>query len=365
MLLGSLADEPPAVQERMLATVLQSRASLIITSSTLLLICLTAALASGTRWAWFWAGISSAIIAWRLIYPVVAAHQPVARRRAGIMIASALLFALFGVGSALAIASQDLALATMSVSAVLGIVAGLASRWAALPRVAIATMVLASLPPIAALALLGGPHLVASVATALVVASIAAFTVQNHRNLLHAISADERSAHLARTDALTGLYNRAELTRRLEAACAALAAGSPAHRRFAVLYMDLDGFKAVNDSLGHAAGDALLRAVADALREVVDPRQTIARIGGDEFVVLLEEADEAQSRAIADRLIARISREHPVADGRTARVGCSVGVSLAPQQGGDPDLLMARADAALYRVKNQGKGQSGLWRALA
>ena len=64
-------------------------------------------------------------------------------------------------------------------------------------------------------------------------------------------------------------------------------------------------------------------------------------------------------------LVVRISRYHPVAEGRTARVGCSVGVSLAPQQGRDPDLLMARADAALYTVKNQGKGQSGLWRALA
>ncbi|MGC4028010.1 MAG: GGDEF domain-containing protein [Steroidobacteraceae bacterium] len=366
MLLGPLAHEPAVVRERMLATVLQSRTSLIITSSSLLLITLTAALVSGARWTWAWALCSSVIVLWRLLYPVLATRHGATTRLVNIMVASALLFVIFGVGCALAIRSRNLALVTMSLSATIGIAAGLSSRWAAVPRAAISTMTLISLPPVAALVTLGGAHLVAAFATALVITSISAFTLQNHRNLLAGISAEEHSAQLARTDALTGLHNRAELTRRLESACAALTA-APASRlqRFALLYLDLDGFKSVNDGFGHAAGDSLLRSVADGLREVVGPDHTIARIGGDEFVVLLREVGEADARTMADRIIDRITRDHVLAEeGHRVRVGCSVGMSLAPLQGREPALLMARADAALYAVKNQGKGQSGLWRSL-
>ena len=90
----------------------------------------------------------------------------------------------------------------------------------------------------------------------------------------------------------------------------------------------------------------------------------VARIGGDEFVVLLRDADGLTARAVADEIIAAISREHRITDGRALRVGCSVGISLAPLQGREPETLLARADAALYEVKSQGKGRTGLWRTL-
>lgn len=367
LLLGPLVHESATVRERLLSTVLQSRGSLIITSSSLLLISLTTAAVSGTSWAWMWALCSCVIVLWRLTYPVLARHHSLPARRANIMLASALLFVLFGVGCAMSIRSQDLTLVTMSLSATIGITAGLASRWAALPRAAMVTMALVALPPVTALATLGGAHVVAAMAMIMVIVSIGAFTMQNHRNLLSAIRTDERSAYLARTDALTGLDNRAELTRRLETSCADLAAGSAARlQRLALLYLDLDGFKAVNDRYGHATGDALLRRVAECLRSIVSAEHVVARIGGDEFIVLLEDAGEHEARSIADRIIASISCDHVLAGaGHSVRVGCSVGMSLAPQQGHEPELLMARADAALYAVKNQGKGQSGLWRSLA
>jgi diguanylate cyclase (GGDEF)-like protein len=91
----------------------------------------------------------------------------------------------------------------------------------------------------------------------------------------------------------------------------------------------------------------------------------VSRIGGDEFVVLLPDADELAARAVAQDVIEAISREHSLPDGRRARVGCSIGLSLAPAQGREPEVLLARADAALYEVKNQGKGQTGVWRTLS
>ncbi len=106
-----------------------------------------------------------------------------------------------------------------------------------------------------------------------------------------------------------------------------------------VLYVDLDGFKLVNDNHGHAAGDEILQRVAACLREVVGPEEVVARIGGDEFVVLLADADALTARVVADEIIAAISREHRIFDGRVLRVGCSVGISMAPDQGREPEVL--------------------------
>jgi diguanylate cyclase (GGDEF)-like protein len=253
----------------------------------------------------------------------------------------------------------------MSVAAVMGMVAGLATRWAAVPRAAVFTMAMTALPPVVTLAVQGGPSVLAALCVASVVTSVAAYTVQNHENLLAAVVGEEVSVRLARTDHLTGLPNRIELDVRLKAACMALPPTNvPRAVGFALLYLDLDGFKSINDAHGHATGDEFLRRVAGCLRATIGPDAFVARIGGDEFVVLLPDADELGARAVAQDVIDAISREHSLPDGRRARVGCSVGLSLAPAQGREPEVLLARADAALYEVKNQGKGQTGVWRTL-
>jgi diguanylate cyclase (GGDEF)-like protein len=131
-----------------------------------------------------------------------------------------------------------------------------------------------------------------------------------------------------------------------------------------VLYIDLDGFKAINDTYGHAAGDEVLQRVADGLRQSTGPEELVARIGGDEFVVLLRDCDALTARAVADEIITTISREHRISDGRILHVGCSIGMCIAPLQGREPEVLLARADAALYEVKNRGKGHAGVWRAI-
>ncbi len=164
-----------------------------------------------------------------------------------------------------------------------------------------------------------------------------------------------RSAALARLEPLTGLCNRAELHERLGAALTeAERAGAP----LAVLLLDLDRFKAVNDTLGHPAGDALLRKVAERLRNAARQEDVIARLGGDEFAILQigrAGADALRAaEALAARLVELVGRTY-VLDGQMLNVGASVGIALYPADGRGADDLMKHADLALYRAKADGR----------
>ena len=172
--------------------------------------------------------------------------------------------------------------------------------------------------------------------------------------------AAERIYRLAHHDPLTGLANRALLHDQLAGAVARARRGDGS---FAVLCFDLDGFKAVNDLNGHAAGDALLREVAARLTCGVRETDTVARLGGDEFVVL--QADPAQptaARALADRLVAALAEPYELGAGVWASVTASVGVALFPADGDGPDSLLHNADTALYRAKWAGKNRSAFFR---
>ncbi|CAA9480383.1 MAG: diguanylate cyclase/phosphodiesterase (GGDEF & EAL domains) with PAS/PAC sensor(s) [uncultured Solirubrobacteraceae bacterium] len=168
----------------------------------------------------------------------------------------------------------------------------------------------------------------------------------------------ERSllAHQATHDALTGLPNRALLFAHMDRAYAH-AARDP-QRRAAVLFIDLDGFKPINDSHGHQVGDLVLTAVADRLRSVVRPSDTVARIGGDEFAILCDPLTVSRrADVIAERV--RVALEQPIAidDELTVRVGASVGVAERVIEAGDPKRLLAEADAAMYAAKVQRHGR--------
>jgi diguanylate cyclase (GGDEF)-like protein len=171
---------------------------------------------------------------------------------------------------------------------------------------------------------------------------------------------EARLLHQTLHDALTGLPNRRRLAEALDEALARLPHGGPP---VALLCFDLDGFKAVNDALGHEAGDGLLATVADRLRMGVRDGDTPARLGGDEFAVLLAGADAATADAVAARLVAALAV--PVRLGTaTAAVTTSAGVALAiPGETGDD--LLRRADAALYAAKRAGKNRRILASAWA
>jgi diguanylate cyclase (GGDEF)-like protein len=157
-------------------------------------------------------------------------------------------------------------------------------------------------------------------------------------------------------DPLTGLADRRQfrdrLAEALSEALAEQAADGPA-----VLLIDLDRFKAVNDALGHPAGDALLQSAGRRLRSALRPGDIAARLGGDEFAVLLGRPTQRdQVGAVAARLVELLARPY-VVRGQVAMVGASIGAALAPEDGGDPDTLMSRADLALYQSKGQGRGR--------
>ena len=168
------------------------------------------------------------------------------------------------------------------------------------------------------------------------------------------IAAQQQLHALAHTDSLTGLANRHTLR---EALSATLHQGRPA----ALLSLDLDHFKSINDTLGHSAGDQLLQAVARRLRDATRPGDLVARLGGDEFSVLLRSAVQpAEVDALAGRLIESLSRPVPL-QGRHVQVGASVGVALWEGSAAGVDEILVRADLALYAAKDGGRGRHAVY----
>jgi diguanylate cyclase (GGDEF)-like protein len=158
--------------------------------------------------------------------------------------------------------------------------------------------------------------------------------------------------HSAQHDFLTGLPNRMLLNDRVDQAITL----APRHKnKVAVLFVDLDGFKHINDSLGHAIGDKLLQSVAGRLVECVRSSDTVSRQGGDEFVILLSEVERSEDAAIsAKRLLEVVAQTHPV-DQHDLHVTASVGVSVYPDDGMDAATLIKNADTALYQAKANGR----------
>jgi diguanylate cyclase (GGDEF)-like protein/PAS domain S-box-containing protein len=179
-------------------------------------------------------------------------------------------------------------------------------------------------------------------------------TVYAIRDLSDRRDAELRIRFLADHDTLTGLPNRAAFRRELDQRCAALADGSS----FALVCIDLDRFKEANDVFGHRAGDEVLVEVAERLRALLPPGAMAARLGGDEFVAIVRDLPVPHGvGAFAEGVVEALSRPF-LHDDQRITIGGSVGVAVAPADGETPDLLLARADMALYRAKNQGRGQS-------
>jgi diguanylate cyclase (GGDEF)-like protein len=172
------------------------------------------------------------------------------------------------------------------------------------------------------------------------------------RDVTEARRSHDRIAQLARFDPLTGLANRALFREALEDA---LARAVRTGKSCALLFIDLDRFKAVNDTLGHSAGDRLLRDTAGRLRDVVAGGATIARLGGDEFAIMLPEASARRVDHVATAIVAALALPFDI-DGHAALISASVGYALGPVDGASVDRLLKSADLALYEVKSNGRG---------
>jgi diguanylate cyclase (GGDEF)-like protein len=172
------------------------------------------------------------------------------------------------------------------------------------------------------------------------------------RNVEEQVAHAERVEYLAYHDALTGLPNRSLFSKVL-AQC--IAEAQRYDRRLAVLFLDLDRFKHINDTLGHEAGDQLLQTVAERLRSALRESDTVARLGGDEFVVLLPSMDDEKFiAAVAQKILSAVARPFMLA-GQEFRVTASVGISTFPRDGLDEQTLKKNADIAMYQAKAEGK----------
>lgn len=202
-------------------------------------------------------------------------------------------------------------------------------------------------------------NIIGGVAAVLALLYGALFVIVRHADDLIKRHEDERQRteelirHLANHDTLTGLPNRRLLDDRISQA---LIQTRRRGKRVALMLIDLDGFKIINDTHGHRAGDTVLQTVAKRLSDCVRDADTVARQGGDEFVILLNDlAQSADSIKIADKILREIPQPISI-DGREVAVGVSIGISVYPDDAGEGETLLKLADTAMYRVKQAGKG---------
>jgi len=248
----------------------------------------------------------------------------------------------------------------LTVTNAVGYGLAVAARNAGRPVIAIGQLLLSLVPIIVGLFLEGSVgSIVLGANLALLIPAMASITLDVFKVLRNSIAGAETSARLAekmqilaRSDVVTGLLNRAGLNHHLVERLARL---NP-DKKLALFWMDLDKFKEVNDALGHQVGDRLLAEVASRLRNVTPADATVARFGGDEFIVACETDDRRSVTALAQDMMDEISRPIRLDDDRL-EIAASMGIALLPDDGEDLDTLMQGADLALYRSKVNGRKQ--------
>jgi diguanylate cyclase (GGDEF)-like protein len=272
------------------------------------------------------------------------------------MVATELVgFALVSVGIGASFTINEPGLSVLLAIVATGIVGYVTARLAAFPRMAGGVLAFVALTLGAGLASSSIQHVwMLAALTPGIAFGFQLLTLNNHRILVGSLRAQQENRRLSLHDPLTGLANRLHLYESLARLTRPAASRDP--RRLAVLCLDLDGFKRVNDEHGHPSGDVLLRTVAERLRACAGPSDVVARLGGDEFVIVSPETGRTDALALGARIIDAIAAPYRLGD-ETAAVGASIGISLAPDHAADPQDLLDQADRALYAVKRSGKGR--------
>lgn len=260
-----------------------------------------------------------------------------------------------GYGVVASMASGDWLIASAACLSGAAMVGGICVRNFGAPRLATA-MIMISIGPSMFGAVLANEPLfyIVLIQAPMYFFAMAAASFRLKTMLVTSMMAERENDHRARHDPLTGLSNRRGLVNAVEGR---IQAAQPGDGAVALLFLDLDGFKIVNDTHGHAAGDQLLRMAADRLKRVLRDSDVAARIGGDEFVVVAERLDADRALELGEALIGAIASSYDFGNGTTAEIGVSVGIAMAPEHGTEFSDLMAVADAALYEAKSAGKSR--------
>jgi diguanylate cyclase (GGDEF)-like protein len=306
----------------------------------------------------FWAALEIGLAALRLPLLVKGSRAAKSGNRAHIdlyILAAVCWASSVGYGCFITVLSGDWLAATLVVLSAAAMTGGVAFRNFSAPRL-VMVMILLSLGPCAIAGIISGELIM--FATALQIPMyIYAMTHAAYRlnaMLVQTMRSERENGRRARQDMLTGLLNRAGLEE-------VVARRADAKERGATLfYIDLDGFKTINDTLGHAAGDQLLVEVSKLMRQMTPAMDVIARIGGDEFIIFSDEMDPATARQTAQRFIDTLSGTSFLLSGTAVTVGASVGISLTSDAQSDLSTLMLEADKALYDAKLKGRSRAVL-----
>ena len=258
-------------------------------------------------------------------------------------------------------AAGDLVLSVLSAMLVMALIGPICARNYSAPRFAFALVLFCDLPFVAGALASREPWLIVVVPMTPAFLLGAMQIIRNfHSSMLLTLEMRAQALHLAQHDTLTGILNRQGMDE-------ALSQFTPSEdREMALICIDLDGFKQVNDKYGHGAGDVLLIQVAQRLKQQLRPGDLFARMGGDEFMIVVRGLEPDSVGPLADRLIASVSRHaFNLEDGAVVRVGASIGFACLPEDAANTVELRLRADQALYAAKHAGKGVGRRYGTLA
>ncbi|MEX3636326.1 putative bifunctional diguanylate cyclase/phosphodiesterase [Paraburkholderia sp. BR14320] len=278
------------------------------------------------------------------------------------LFASLLWSALFGFGTFLCNISGSPTLFLLGNVCAVGVIGGLAGRNASTPRLALLQIVfILSFLSIGAAMSPGNGKLVLLFQAPFCAAGFFTVALRSNRDTVALLLARENSHRLARQDSLTGLPNRARISELLLERTGESSTGQGG--AFAVLLIDLDGFKAINDSLGHAAGDQILQETSTRLRDLLPSGDQVGRLAGDEFVAISDDTGQLRDvRVLADRIVRTLARPFVLSEA-LVHIGASVGIALYPEHAKTGPQLLICADRALYGVKRSGKSAFAIFDA--
>jgi len=340
-------DVPDSVRARLLTNVYGSLAIYIGAVVNTILVAVILAVRIDSPVLYVWAAFESCLAVVR--FQVMLSCRRAARQDRPAPIDLFILLSLLwgsgiGFGTFVAIMSGDWLAAMIATVSSAALIGGLSFRYFAAPRLACVMLIVATLPGALACALSGEPILlVAALQMPLYVMVMTRAAWWMNRTMVTSLCAEHDNAHRAQHDALTGLKNRSGL--------ADAFAAIPVGERLGCVFLDLDGFKRINDTMGHAAGDELLAMVADRLRGTMQDGDIVARIGGDEFPLVAAMDSATHARLRGEAMIAAVAGLPYVIGSHGVLIGASAGAALQHNGEGGLDSLIIAADEALYRAK--------------